>query len=324
MRATTMLLAAAFAVSGCDGTQAASEVSNDAVTADALDDTATQHDAVDAQPDPGPAGPCGPLGERQISAVQLLQFARVSATGTANGLDLDGHQTKAGDPEGCGREDYVDDQGRPGVDNQFASLAGILDELGGSSLDESIATAVRTGELLLLFDLQSLDDPHHDACVSLDIYRGEGTPTLGTDGLLVPGQSLDVALDKPWSRIDTATVQAGTLRAGPFPLHLPLTFFDTKFTLEFESAWVQASLDAESGTLRGVLAAQADVEDLQRAILQIDPGLVLTAQALLEDAADLSPDSQGTCRAISIVFEFTAVRAHLYPDATRHEAGTQL
>ncbi|MCB9729972.1 MAG: hypothetical protein H6744_17160 [Deltaproteobacteria bacterium] len=278
----------------------------------------------DASSDPGPIGACGPLGQPRMTVIQSLRFARESESGAVWGIDIDGAVTAAGDPTGCGRADFTSPSGQPGVDNQFATLAPILDELGGSSLDEPVETAIRTGELLLLVELQSVDDLVDDACLSVEIFRGAGQPSLGTNGLIVPGQSFDIDLERPWSRTDEASITAGHLRAGPFPLQLPLTFFATSFTLDFDAAWLDADLDPETGELSGVLAAQASVEALLDAIEDIDPNLASTATLLLADAADLDPDAAGTCRSISLAFEVRAVSAHLYPDTARPEAGTEL
>jgi hypothetical protein len=269
--------------------------------------------------DPGPIGPCGPIGRPRMLAVHTLLFAKEDTPGQARGFDIDTTTTRAGDRTGCGKPDFTSPDGTPGIDNQFARLLPALDAATGEPTDGSLERAIREAELILLIEMESLDDAANDDCVSLNIYRGTSDVAFGTDGRLLAGQSYDIDTGRPWFRIEDATVRDGVLRAGPFRLELPLTFFSTNLTVVLERTWIEATL-LPDGSAVGVLGGAANVLDLLQTAADVDPSFVGIATGLLGSSADLDPDASGKCQAISIAWEFEAGTAHLYPDTVRPSA----
>lgn len=289
------------------------DASSDAAPDSAPDANDANLDGPDV--DPGPVGPCGPIGQPVVYAIHTLRFGVEDPAGVAPGFDVDGFTTRPGDREGCGKPDFTDPEGRAGVDNQFARLIPTLEAAVGESPNDSLDRAIEEAELILLFEIESLDDRTNDECVSVNVYRGTSDVTFGTDGLLLAGQSFDIDDSRPWARIDQAEVRDGRLFASGFRLELPLSFFSTNVDIVMADTWVEFGVQEEDVT--GVLGGAMTVADLLLTVLGIDPGFAAIATGLLENNADLMRDESGRCRAISIAWTLGARSGHLYPDTVR-------
>lgn len=264
--------------------------------------------------------PCGVEGGHLMTALRVMRFAGEDPPGVSEGLDLDGRVSDASDAESCGQPDFESPDGRPGIDNQFAALLPTLDSLGGDTIDETIENAINGGQLLLLFELTGLEEVEPDRCQgALRVYRAAGEPLIGTDGKVLPGQSFDIDLEQPWTEVAGASLHQGVLEAGPFPLEIPLQFFATKLTVRLDEVHVRFGLTPATGALEGPMGAKADLDKLVVTITEADPGFADLAGPLLEGLADLEPDAEGVCQAISMAFDIETVRAHLYADAARPE-----
>jgi hypothetical protein len=259
---------------------------------------------------------CGPEGPTHLYAVVELSFAQPSS-GVSLGFDLDGFQSASGDADGCGRADYQDEDGQPGIDNQFADLLPLIDPLVNRPVNDALAETISEGRLIILIELEGLDDLEDDACVNVNIFRAEEGALFGGDGLLLAGQSYALDLAQPWARIEGSEVRGGQLITQPFDFALPLNFFGEEIDVSLTSSRLSLSLNEPdpSGVLAGALMIEPFVEE----VAMIAADFTLIARNLLSGKSDLLPDDNGRCQAISAVWSMRARTGHLYLETPRPE-----
>lgn len=246
-----------------------------------------------------------------VFVVQQLGFARV-AEGVAWGSDLDGVVSAAGDGTGCGKPDVVDPEGSPGVDNAFAGLLPALEATEAAAISALLQDSVKAGELLITFELLGLDDMVDDSCVSVVFGEAVGAPLLGTDGLVLAGQSFSRDPADPVVVVEAAQVEAGRLIFnGDFTVGLQI--LDADLQLGVTNGRVRLDLAPDGslavGHLTGALSVPFILEEIEK--YGIDPAVKDLLRTVLPAVADLSsPD--GSCDQLSVAFEFTAVPAFFY------------
>lgn len=268
----------------------------------------------DVDTEPAELVPMGPPERaREISVIQVMNFAAEDPAGVAFGLDLDGVVTEEGDDTGCGQGDFIGQQGSEGVDNAFARVLPPLEASMGSNVNQVVREAIATGEVLLLLVVEGIDDPLNDDEVSVGIYRADGKPALGTDGRVLAGQTFDLALDQPFTRTDDGSIVDGVVSAGPLKIVLSLDFFDTHVDMTMDLAHVEYRLEPD-GTFDGVLGAVSHKDSLLDMVVDLDADFLPAAQLLLTEFADLDTDEDGTCDALSMGVGISGARAHVYPD----------
>ena len=136
-------------------------------------------------------GECGvSKDEPHVVVLNRLALGR-EVDGQSMGFDLDGQVTTEGGADGCGIGDYQGFDGRAGVDNALARLIPVLELTEAVALEDLAQLAVNQGELLIMVQLDHLDSYAQDECVDLTLFRGEGVPTIGTYGVIEPGQTFD-------------------------------------------------------------------------------------------------------------------------------------
>lgn len=260
--------------------------------------------------EPAPvADPCDDRGDEQLFVVQSLYFQR-GADGISDGFDLDG---AVGGEVGCFVADWTAPDGTPGVDNAFASVLPLLELTEAAAVEGLIQTAIASGELLLTFDLAEVDDPADDACVDLTIGRALGPPILGTDGLVLSGQTFDPDLAQPSLSLPDLAQVDGVMRA-PVDLAVPITIFGVALQFELQDGQLEVERQPD-GTLIGKFAGGVDIGYILEVTEteNVDSGLHDIVESLLSLYGDLTPDETGACTRISMGFSFLAVPAFWYP-----------
>ena len=111
---------------------------------------------------------CDPT-ETRVGVMTSITFAGVEEDGSALGFDLDGHTTAAGDGQGCGKPDFLDPEGNEGIDNAFARLLPAIEATEAVAVTDIVTNLIKSGELLLLVELESLDSDIDDSCVNTHI-----------------------------------------------------------------------------------------------------------------------------------------------------------
>ncbi|MCA9580926.1 MAG: hypothetical protein KC416_03970 [Myxococcales bacterium] len=277
----------------------------------------------EASTPPGPT--CG--GEESLFYVLgAIDVARpTEAEGSeARGYDLDCRSDLAcecREQKGNGEcKDFTGPDGTKGIDNQFARLeAAIMSVL---PISAEIKKNIGEGDLLILVELSNLDtkdisDATDDECVTVDILTGlvpgGGLPELDGD-VLKPGQTFDIDSRSiedmvPLVRV-TATLTKGKLKAGPTTLPLTLPFGSENVELTIQDAQLTANVTAtelSAGLLGGVL----DVTETIGAVTKVEKYAEIdeVLEPLLTKFADMNPDDDNACTAVSAALTFEGIEA---------------
>lgn len=259
-----------------------------------------------------------------VTIIDTMGFTRQKPIGVAPGFDLDGKISGADDTSTCGKVDLTSPDGTPGVDNEFAKLVPLVEASGIGALEGLIQSTINDGGIMLLLQLDELDDALNDDAVILRVRAGAGVPLLGTDGLLLEGQTFAVHEDSP--EVSTkATVQDGILTVTPFDLKLPLVVFGVKYDLDLRGVQIRARLTENGGMTEGVFGGgltMASILDIAQKGAADQKNLVELVMGVLGGAGDLAPDPvSGECTQMSAVLAFTGVNGYLFgePATNRDE-----
>lgn len=306
----------AFGLSACgdNGDDSAALVPDSANNEDnnAADDEG--HDAVNNE-DRDEAPDTCETGVRQSLVLRKVTFGRATSEGVSVGRDIDGVDSDAMDEQGCRQADFVDEEGATGIDNQFARLLPGLEAVGGEAIEGIIQGSINTGEILLMLHMEHLDDLQDDACMDVTLFQGQGTPEIGTDDLISPGQTFEPDTTQPMVRIEEVGIEGGRLEAGPFEFSLPILVFGFDLVFNIRNAMVRADFE-EDGSATGFISGSIDIAELLELVGGISGGgqVVEVLLAVLDSSADLFPDENGDCTEISITLEYEGVTAFLFED----------
>jgi hypothetical protein len=264
-------------------------------------------------PMPPAVSGCGPGGATFLFAISRIAIGVADgSTGHTPGFNIDGCNTPADGPTGCGHMDSTFDidgngliEGREnGIDNQFAALAPTV------TMFLDLQALVREGQLLWLVELSGVNSIDNDDCVDVAILRGVvpggGLPAPAPDGTLMGGQTFDIddrsydsggqALAFAQGRID-----GGRLRIGPVTMPLAVHVEQGLWAPDLFDA--QLLVDGATGTFEGVLGGGLAVESLVELVAAASGVDRDSVRGLLEVLADLVPDETNEhCEQISAGF----------------------
>lgn len=253
--------------------------------------------------EPSTSGTCATTPE-EVWIVQSLSFGRIDGT-TSPGFNLDGIQGMQ-----CGARDFVSPDGERGIENQLGVLLPIIEAqaVGGMPLDYLVQDSIASGQILLAFELSGVDDRSDDGCVGVRLRRLSGTPLLGTDNLLLGGQTLYPDLTAPINELGETAIRSSTMEPAAADIVLPISILDARFTLNVLGARVRLTYVDEQH-VEGVISGGIDIEELLGVVatLNIPSDLMATAETLVRSYADLVPVGRD-CAQLSAVLEFRAVR----------------
>lgn len=253
---------------------------------------------------------CDAKGEQRMVLVRSLKFVR-EADGVSDGFDLDGVATADGAPDGCGIPDLVAPDGTGGIDNAFAYLLPALEQTEAQAVEPLVNQAIADGNLLVTIELSELDDEVDDACADLVVGRGAGVPMVGSDGALLPGQTIERDVEAPTFETDAEIVD-GTFEV-PLEILLPVQIFAVDLQFQLRDGRLRGTLH-DDGTVTGVFGGGVDVDYLMQIVREenVDPSLEGILGGLLALWSDLAPDDTGTCKQLSMAFEYEAVPAYFF------------
>ncbi len=239
--------------------------------------------------------------------VAELAFAVEDADGFTPGFNLDDDAAGRGGAAGCGRADFVSPEGVEGIDNQLATLWPLLAQTTGAAVDGLIQGAINEGKLLITMAVgDEADGPTTFAVGTL-----AGVPLLGTDGLILPDQTFgpDPLSTPVWSE---GRWQAGRFEGGGLDVVLPIDILDFQLAMRVSDARF-AFRRLPDGSLEGLFGGGVQVAEFMAALDDAAVPLNLRdlLRTLMTQRADLSPDADGTCRALSTALVFRAVPAYL-------------
>ena len=189
-----------------------------------------------------------------------------------------------------------------------------LDATQFVAVHELIQDSIRSGELLLLLELSKVDNLHDDECVDFGLWRGEGTPFIGTDGEILDAQSFARSDITEPALVNQTRIQNNTIKVDNLNYTLELQVLDeyVSFNLQKGSLYAQWT---PNGEVSGYFGGAVSLDDFTPLTSLNDIGSVGTLlDGLLASAADMDLDDDGTCDAITIMFEFEGVQAFFYQD----------
>lgn len=258
----------------------------------------------------------GSLDEREwIGVIYELRFAREEPNGVSLGSNIDDRVSTQSDAESCYHADLTSPDGREGIDNQFSQLLPLVEAVGGEAIEGLAQGVINQGRLLLMLRLSALDDPglRNDDCLHLESFYGRGSPHIGTQGYIVPGQTFDRDDERPSTRSEGISLTEGSIKVDGLSLELPLEVFDQSYLFELDQVSITAHF-TEEGELSGYISAALDVEAVANRVEMIEGGGMIAeiVPRLLRQQADLAPDDAGVCRALSMTLTFKARQAFLY------------
>ncbi len=252
---------------------------------------------------------------RRVMVVDTMGFTREVSPGICPGFDVDGKTSDDKDPAGCKKADQMSPEGQKGIDNQLATLVPLFEAFGLGAAEGLVQGAIKDGGILLIFELDGLDDPMNDSDVTVLLRAGMGKPLLGTDGLLLPGQTFSVHPDSPERVAKGATVKDGVIDVGPFEASLPIVVFGVRYNLTIKDARLRGRLTWDGGIVEGIFGGGVPIADLIAVgkTAAMDDASVLTAiEAIFGSAGDLAPQPDGSCAQVSAALKFTAVSAYFF------------
>jgi hypothetical protein len=266
----------------------------------------------------GPEGPTADeisctTGKKHVNVLTSLAFT-IAENDVAPGFDLDGRVSTADDSLSCGKADFVDPEGRKGIDNRLASLIPVVKAQVGDAVDGLVQGAIDDGELVILTEVQNVDDMMNDACVNVAVHIGvKKRPSLGTDGIIEAYQTFDPDPSVSASYVAKASINNGVLATGSFPLSVPIAIFDVSFTIHMESAQLRFSIDEEGkthGFLGGGILPQELLDGVSEGagVNQYLPAIKVAMEANTDMAYN---DDTGKCERFSGALEFTGTPAFI-------------
>jgi hypothetical protein len=267
------------------------------------------------------------VGPSFAFVVDTLEFAGTDlASGETPGFNLDGWNTEAGGPTGCGHVDGrfdVDQNGtieglEYGIDNMAGELAAAFDSL------YDLQAQIDTGGLLLLIEIRGVADFDQEGPVDVAFLKG-AVPTGGVleldsvTGRIAPGQQFDVdpasydASGRP--RVTgPATIAQGRLYMGPITtLPIDPATGDDSVPLPIRDA--QVAFNPSPAVLDiGVIGGGALLDEMVDAMLAMlgEDYPRETLVSFLSPVTDLNPDANNqNCDSISLGMTFSAVHASI-------------
>jgi len=223
--------------------------------------------------------------------------------GVSWGFDVDQQDSTT-----CGHDDYVTPQGKVGIDNGLATLVPALEASEAKVLEGLLNSTIVEGRLLLAVEISRVDDLYNDDCVDVEFFQAYGDPLLGTDGGILPGQTLTRNPDTPSTTIEGVAIDCGVLEAQPMDIDLPLGVLDAFFELNYTDGGIQLNF-GEDGHHTGFFTGAAAEEEVYEILYSsdgIDGDIQNLVETLLGLALDIDRDGDGTCEELSGGFEFEA------------------
>jgi len=253
----------------------------------------------------------GPSATTALWVIDTLSFARIE-DGVSDGFDLDGLTSTANGSDGCGRADQVGSNGSPGIDNAFGELIPALENTEFVAAEALVNDTIRTGELMLVPWVDSLDDADHDDCVGVGIGRAVGEPMLGTDGNFLAGQTLSLDPEQAVS-VDGMAVASASAVGRPVTASIPVQVLDAAIDFRIIDGAIRIDM-LEDGHAKGVVAGGIDIAEVLA--LTREQGIAAEVGDILESllgvVADLAPGPDGECTQISMTLAYTATPIYAF------------
>lgn len=267
-----------------------------------------------AEPEAEPEG-CALSESPEVLVVRALHIVIADELGVSEGFDQDGTTSTEDGVSGCGIADYVSPDGVSGIDNAFSRIVPTLNatEARISTIEGLVQDSINSGELLIAIEIGGIQDWESDECVAVQVGQAEGDAMLGTDGLLLDGQTFDRELDSPTAQAESGKVVDGALFASSLSLDLPVQILDVALSLPIRDGFLSISPSSDnafSGVLGGAIPV-AFVSEVGNGD-GVNDAVGQLLDAVLSVNADLPDETGADCAAMSMTLGFEAVGAYYY------------
>lgn len=274
--------------------------------------------ADDAPPQPPPsvagcaAGPA--CGDAVVFVADSIAFAAKDSDGTAPGFDLDGLVSRGDGPADCYKEDLTGPDGTPGVDNQFGAILAALPTQVQTILPATVQASILDGGLLFLVEFSRAAALAGEGETGVVFRYGNGVPLKGTDGALLPNQTLALDADPLLGFVDGAAAGPAGVEGGPFDLRFRMRFISTPVAFSFHGVRFRFTVEPDGG-LRGIAGGTVTLDDVLAVVGLLggdDTALRETLKGLFPGLADIYDPETKRCDAISGTLAIHAIPAFIY------------
>ena len=242
------------------------------------------------------------LEESHTSIIRQIIFLKEEMPGVVPGFNLDDRVSEDGDEETCGHPDLEDPDGRPGIDNQFATLFRILSAIVEDTPQVAIQGAINEGRVLMMIELLGVDSLEDDEDVTLRLFRASGRPLVGNRGLIAPHQTFYRDYNFPMSEIHGVQIRGGELQAGPIDFEVPLDVLDANFPMTVLNGRVRMKFNND-GSFNGLIGGSVNIDQVfDEFAIVVSGNEDDLARPIFKANADMGY-VDGECQEISLAFE---------------------
>ena len=250
------------------------------------------------------------LEQSHANVMRKFTFNGEVEEGVAWGFDLDGVNNTSGEESTCYEYDYIDPEGRTGIDNQLAKIWTDLEPLVGEATQALVQGAINQGDFLLLIELEGVDDLKNDDSVNLHLFRGRQRPMLSTDNLIIPDQTFYVDEDFSASTVKNLKIVDGKIEAGPIDFQVPIDILEASFVMDVKDGKIRFEID-ENGDFKGYIGGfinHGDVLDELIATDAVEEAMLVAP--FFERNADRNRVN-GKCTEFSVGFGFEGTTSYV-------------
>ena len=162
--------------------------------------------------------------------------------------------------------------------------------------------------------ISKVDSLENDDCVDVEFNFAQGEPLLGTDGGLLPGQTL-MQLGEPADRVTGASIVDGRLDARPLTLDIPVSLLDSNFELNLRDGGIRVQF-LEDGAATGFFTGAIHRDEITEILASsggVDGDVIQMINNIIGLALDLE-DQNGECNEMSVGLVYEAAKIYLLPD----------
>lgn len=179
----------------------------------------------------------------------------------ADGIDIDGRDSRGGKAGACGREDFQGAGGQRGVDNQFFRVVGCTTGFQPSGQANGFQTEMYSGSWGILVTIKGVDDPRNDSDIRVGIYANADPIQLSAARAALPFATYAASQDERYRATTRGRIVDGVLTIDPVDVRF-LNFVNSmKDERILRDATMRLTVTPDGG-LEGYLAGYHPVENI--------------------------------------------------------------
>lgn len=183
----------------------------------------------------------------------------VSNSVTVDGIDLDGSSSGASSANSCGQQDFSDDHGRSGIDNQFYRVIGCTSGFQSNAQGNEFEIEMLTGAWGILVTLDGVDSIYNDPEVEVGIYASADPIQLSASREPLAFASYAMKQEPKFRAVARGRIVNGVLTSNPMDVGLVYTVNSMIHDRVLRDARVRLTFTPDGG-LEGILGGYTPVE----------------------------------------------------------------